>query len=382
MGIQRYLRQQAGRPSICILDRSNPIYSGFRSVLDERIKQLTNDGVVTTGKTGRRSSLPSGSHGLASGPYGQYPDESSLWEAGVIGYDTALRLLNAVFYHNTVTFGIRTIDDHWNLKMCHFNVSKQPPFFVEFAPSLDPVYVNRGLNKNRKIFEEIGNPRCVVKLFRRYVAHVPPNGAFYRHPQEPTLVDRSIRFSDQWIGKNRLRAMIKHIFDNTRLDGGQKTPQRQVEWPTLALNAPSSNNSVHIENRLVSPYAATEIIYDRLAQAVLHLSSRNKSSALHDNTSAANYDSPQNGDRSPSRSAVDSEKSEPASNVNPDPCPETDGRSFDSETRRRTRSESGSSSDSGGDKCSDETSLEITVPGLLKTVIINRGSKRTVVNLD
>ena len=289
MGIQRYLRQQAGRPSICILDRSNPIYGRFRSVLDNRIKELTTEGVTASHKAGRRSSLPSSSsasggssnHNACGNSVGNYPEQSVLWSAGIIGNDSALGLLNAVFYHNTVTFGIRNIDDHWNLKMSHFvlgNRGQQSQAFIEFAPSNDPVYANRGMTEDRRIYAEPNNSRCVVKIFQKYMSLVPPDGPFYRHPQEPTLVDKSIRFSDQWVGKNRLRAMIKHIFDSTRLDGKERGLSSLTTAATNSNTSRYGTNAPNPSNTNIDSNAAQASVYDRLAQVMMQLSYMSSSS--------------------------------------------------------------------------------------------------------
>ena len=408
MGIQRYLRQQAGRPSICILDRSNPIYGRFRSVLDSRIKELTTDGVTASHKAGRRSSLPStgsgGSHHTNYGSGGNYPEQSVLWGAGIIGNDTALGLLNAVFYHNTVTFGIRNIDDHWNLKIAHFvlgNRGQQAQAYVEFAPSNDPVYANRSMTKDRRIYADPENPRCVVKIFQKYLSLVPSDGPFYRHPQEPTLVDRSIRFSDQWVGKNRLRAMIKHVFDSTRLDGKERSQPINTSSASNAKYPANQYNSPNID-----PSGSTPTVYDRLAQVVMQLSYMRSS---------------------PQISALANAQSSPLNPSTPSPKPESTGYSDSPRTpmphganeivlkresspdslaeaaqpkRPKIQQETENlanednvekdSDDINGDvkvtssceKQIEENMLEIAVPRNIETVVIVKGGKRITVQLD
>ncbi|CAK8685214.1 unnamed protein product [Clavelina lepadiformis] len=391
MGIQRYLRQQAGRPSICILDRSNPTYSRFRTVLDGRIKELTSE-AGTSHKSGRRSSLSSNCSSLPSS-VSNYPEQSVLWNAGIIGNDTALRLLNAVFYHNTVTFGIRVIDDHWNLKMSHFvigNRGQQSQMYVEFVPSRDPVYVNRGLTKDCRVYAELGNPRCVVKLFQKYISLVPPDGAFYRHPQEPTLVDRSIRFSDQWVGKNRLRAMIKHVFDSTRLDGRDR--HHNVSSSTSHRYLP---NKFHANSGQPDANTLNAHVYDRLAQVMLQLSHM-RSSPHQMQGSSSSVSSPAN--TSPSQAGHDTliapkEEETPRlvelkSGILPSESNSLKpNKQNDEPPMKRLHLDDGTEMDdvkvtSSCEKHVDENMLELAVPEAITAVTITRGSRRITIQLE
>nr|XP_018669699.1 uncharacterized protein KIAA1958-like [Ciona intestinalis] len=373
MGIQRYLRQQAGRPSICILDRSNPAYHHFRLVLDERIKELTSDGISAYHKSSRRS-FPSSKLGSAQP---QFPDESMLWETGVIGTDTALGLLNAVFYYNTVTFGIRTVDEHWHLKLSHYvigNRGQQSQMFVEFLPSRDSVYTVRGSTKDKRVYAEHGNSRCIVKIFQKYMSLLPSDGPFYRHPQEPTLVDRSIRFSDQWIGKNRLRAMIKHIFDSTRVGGRPSEPVTPKPTYVEAKQEPQTESS---ENRVLS-------VYDRLAHAMLQLTQMRGP--------IANNQSPQDG----SKDSTDVESTgtpndyierleTASSNFDDDHEPpskiiKTDFENTSLDVNVDTHTDNGQQPPNRDSP--DNSTLEITVPKLIRYIEVTRDSKRYSFQLD
>lgn len=230
MGIQRYLRQQAGKPTICILDRSNSTYSNFRSVLDYRIKELTNSGAPAMKSGARSQTFGDAGSKYASLVKGEpFPpkstrtdEESRDWKEGVMNTDTAQGLLNAVFWHNYTTFGIQYIDDHWNLRAEHFQIhgklDDEEPMVLEFTPSMTSMMANTGKQSSmrvtqKKIYSDSASDKEVFNIYYKYLSNIPKSGPFYRHPVDPTIVDRSIKFSDQWVGKNRLRAMLKHLID-------------------------------------------------------------------------------------------------------------------------------------------------------------------------
>jgi hypothetical protein len=55
------------------------------------------------------------------------------------------------------------------------------------------------------------NPRCIVKVFDKYLQHIPREGRFYRQPLVNKGSDKSIRFSVQSIGINTSNRM-KDLF--------------------------------------------------------------------------------------------------------------------------------------------------------------------------
>jgi hypothetical protein len=56
------------------------------------------------------------------------------------------------------------------------------------------------------------NPRCIVKVFDKYLQHIPREGRFYRKPLVNKGSDTSIRFSVQSIGINTLSNRMKDLF--------------------------------------------------------------------------------------------------------------------------------------------------------------------------
>ena len=179
-----------------------------------------------------------------------------------------------------MTFGIRNIDDHWNLKMSHFvlgNCQKTGNSYVEFVPTKDPNYSSRGIKDDCRCYAKPNDPRCAVKIFHKYISLVPTNGPFYRHPQDTTIVDRSIRFSDQWVGKNRLRAMIKYIFSAGRMQQDLKEKSSPPTTPTSEPTTPPYQQPDYSQFVRHHPVYSTQqfpmllhsAAYNRLATAML-----------------------------------------------------------------------------------------------------------------
>ena len=253
MGIQRYLRQQAGKPGISILDRNNSVFSNFRATLDMRISKLDEE-------KGNRHSSQDQSKGFKEKsvnfflnkdvPFEQSCSflrnnlknlqtnssdktikndtqvEEKLWEYGLIGDDTAEKLLNAVMYHNYTKLKIITTDDHWNLHLNHFRIvvadGELNSSFLEFDPSASPrLSMCNNLEPEKvkiKFSIDQTNQHCVGYIYKKYIELLPTtNGRFYHHIVLPTLVDNSIRLSDQSIGKNRIRTMIKQLNEKVQL---------------------------------------------------------------------------------------------------------------------------------------------------------------------
>ena len=56
------------------------------------------------------------------------------------------------------------------------------------------------------------NPKCIVKVFDKYLQHISREGRFYRKPLVNKGSDKSIRFSVQSIGINTLSNRMKDLF--------------------------------------------------------------------------------------------------------------------------------------------------------------------------
>lgn len=368
MGIQRYLRQQAGKPSICILDRSNQTYCNFRTVLDQRIKELTNNGATAMQKAINRVTLlgkidekefksnmkhltPTGSSRNYSGS--KHP---ALWKRGLMGTQSAQALLNAVFYHNHKTFDIQYIDDHWNLRAENFTVriDKDGSKCLEFTPSATSMmaataHANGVTIIPKKIYED-SNEQSVYSYYEKYLSLIPSFGPFYRHPVEPTIVDRSIKFSEQWVGKNRLRTMLKQLTESGN-GVSEKTEQGQQSvsnFPSLQIRLPSQA-TLHEKLGIIKPLSAVK--------------PHDSSEDTRDSIFAA---------PSPKRLKNDQDFFTTSTNVRQ--------RSFEALDTKCVTYES----DVAGhtQTCGDKDSLEIAVPSSIKSVTVIRGSRKITIQLD
>lgn len=361
MGIQRYLRQQAGKPTICILDRSNSTYSNFRSVLDYRIKELTSLG-PTSLKTVSRSqpfgNIPSkynhkgGSQQFHSGRTAEYAD----CKDSIMNTDTAQGLLNAVFWHNYSTFGIQYIDDHWNLRAENFEIQgtsdSNEPMTLEFTPAMTSVIAATGKQNSMRVAHKTiysDKDQEIFNIYKKYLNNIPKTGPFYRHPVDPTIVDRSIKFSDQWVGKNRLRAMLKHLIDvgrNANRLKSIKSPNRPAELhsrnfptPMMQLSAPEfppTSTIIPEGIELMKPFL-------NLHQAKPDLKRKDNLDSICDDDE-----------------------------ISP-PSPKT-SKSATTEVR--------SSSDSGRNSPLDDGALEITVPKTIKCITVLKAGKKITFQLE
>lgn len=380
MGIQRYLRQQAGKPSICILDRSNPTYRSFRSVLDYRIKELASNGAASMKNVPKASLFRDNGTKLNKYMNDELPNfpaelpvtKKDSWDRGLIGTESAQALLNAVFYHNHKTFDIQYIDDHWNLRAenfaIHVDSEADGQKFLEFTPSPTSMMVASGKANGvqvtpKRIDADPNNNECVFNIYEKYLSLIPNHGPFYRHPVDPTIVDRSIKFSDQWVGKNRLRAMLKNLIDT-----GTGYTRQRIHYPSER----AQSNAAVLNN-----YAASLIQLPRLSDG--------RSSQIHDKLGvikpvpaikASDILSGKLSDR-PSYQEDESVESSPKRLRLDHPPSKLDGSKV--ENPRVTFDSDVTNQD---DDFTANDSLHLTVPTTIKSVTILKGSRKITLQLD
>lgn len=100
--------------------------------------------------------------------------------------ETSTELSNCVFFYNCRLFGFRACDEHRNLDASQFAIGPETDLkYVEFMGRASK-NVQGGLKhpnvetKSIKHFEQMENPRCVVKIYEKYLDLIPRNGPFYR----------------------------------------------------------------------------------------------------------------------------------------------------------------------------------------------------------
>ena len=130
-----------------------------------------------------------------------------------------------MYFYTSKIFGLRAADEHANMEVCQF----------EFGFDIEGEYVRfkgrpnknnqGGLKQNGKVaFKDIkqycqtSNPRCFVKLLRRYLNLIPSEGAFYRRPLLANY-DGDVRFSKQKVGIHQFETLIQRLTKEAGLDG-------------------------------------------------------------------------------------------------------------------------------------------------------------------
>jgi hypothetical protein len=150
-----------------------------------------------------------------------------------------------VFFYNCKIFGFRALDEHKQLDASQFSIS------VDTNGNKELHYTGRlckhvqgGLNNRNVDLKRItqksdpSNPRCIVKVFDKYLQHIP-------------LVNKSIRFSVQSIGINTLSKRMKDLFQaaGILLENRNITNHSgKVTCCTTLFNAGFSDSSVEFRS--------------------------------------------------------------------------------------------------------------------------------------
>jgi hypothetical protein len=91
------------------------------------------------------------------------------------------------------------------------------------------------------------NPRCIVKVFDKYLQHIPREDRFYRKPLVNKGSDKSISFSVQSIGITTLSNRMKDLFQAAGIpleNRNIKNHSGKVTCCTTLSNAGFSDSSV------------------------------------------------------------------------------------------------------------------------------------------
>ena len=211
-GLQRHLREECDRPGINLLKKDDTTFDLFRKSLDARMKELTNRGVGV--KVKRADPV------LKS-------DEEKMWSTGVLNMDSSTGLSNCVFFYNCKLFAFRANDEHRNLEASQFDIvfdhesrSRCLEFTGRSSKNVQGGLKHRTVStKQIRHYEQKENPRCVVKIYEKYLGLIPAIGPFYRRPIEST---GSPKFSSQPIGEKKLSCMMKYLFSEAGIDTGDR----------------------------------------------------------------------------------------------------------------------------------------------------------------
>ena len=215
-GIQRHIRKVNPSSSINIFQDIE--FKPVKHVCDSVFKRLHAKGIGTETKATAVLSVT---------------EEDGLWESGVMGLDTPVGLLNAVFFYNGKKFCLRGGAEHRNLKLSQI---KKEITVVDGKMVNSYVYQEFGsknnqggfssLNLQNKVVKqhESSSSKCHVKILDKYLQVLPPdassNDVFYLKPLKSVPLDSDAPwFSSVPIGKNKLNGLLKEMCAEAGITG-------------------------------------------------------------------------------------------------------------------------------------------------------------------
>ena len=205
VSIQRHFKEERDRPDMCFLDDKNITFKPLRDMLDAVMKDLHAKGENTTKQTDPLTT----------------EDEEMLWQTKVVGTHSSKALSNATFLYNGKIFGIRGGEHREVLREQYKIIGGADGEYLEFTER--KAKNQQGSLRQRKVeprtvqhFAIPGAKNCVVEIFKKYFALIPPEGPLYRRPI--TAREGVCKFSKQNIGPNTLNRYLKSMFDEAEIN--------------------------------------------------------------------------------------------------------------------------------------------------------------------
>lgn len=141
-------------------------------------------------------------------------EEDLLWKNVFQFHEKDSKYLSyCIYFYNSKVFAMRAADEHANLMVNQYSFGESDlGKFIIFQGGTAKncqggLFHKSSDKKNIKQYEQPGNPRCVVKLFRFYLSLIPDSGPFYRRPLAG-LSDGLPKFSLQKVGRHTLQAYM------------------------------------------------------------------------------------------------------------------------------------------------------------------------------
>ncbi|XP_062586115.1 uncharacterized protein LOC134247754 [Saccostrea cucullata] len=202
ISIQHFLRA-SGR-FVSFLDDTD--FVNMRSVLDAKMKELSRRGIGINRKQADIISVE---------------QENEMWERGILGTDTAKKLVDTLLYSIGLNFALRAGQEHRNLRIgtnsqLSLHISKDDGRrYLQYTEDVSKS--NTGGLNHRKIapkvtraYENVDEPeRCLIKIFEKYISLRPPNGkstALYLRPKQRAT--ETVWFDDVPIGVHQLQQVV------------------------------------------------------------------------------------------------------------------------------------------------------------------------------
>ena len=204
--------EQNGVYDINPLIPSDARFGNFRATLDAEMKRLHGLGLGTTTKKAEPISAD---------------EESLLWTSGQFGTHNANVILNTVYYYNCKVFGLRSFDEHRNLKCSQFDkkVDEGRRVYLEYTDFGSKT--NRGGLKHMKVenktirqYENIEDEdHCVVNIFAKYLSFLPGHDKHFYYRPLSDDGSGTPRFANQPVGRNKLSRIIPEMCKAAGIQG-------------------------------------------------------------------------------------------------------------------------------------------------------------------
>ena len=187
-------------------------FGNFRATLDAEMKRLHGKGLGTSSKQAQPIT----------------PDEESLlWASGQLETQTAKAFLNTVYFYNCKVFGLRSYDEHRNLRCAQFEkkVDEKQRVYLEYTDYGSKT--NRGGLKHIKVenktvrqYENVSDPdHCVVNIFVKYFDLIPDRSLHFYFRPLPNDASGMPRFGKQAVGRNTLARIIPVMCKAAGIEG-------------------------------------------------------------------------------------------------------------------------------------------------------------------
>ena len=212
--IKRHFEEN-GIYNINPLCSTNDRFGDFRRTLDAEMKRLHGMGLGTTSKQAEPIT----------------PDEEALlWSSEQFGTHNAQALVNTVYFYNSKVFGLRSYDEHRNLKRAQFTkkVDELGRVYLEYVDHGSKT--NRGGLKTMKVDNKVirqyedasDEEHCVVNIFVKYLLYLPSEVDYFYCRPLPNDSSGIPRFGKQPVGRNKLAQIIPQMCQEAGI-GGRKT---------------------------------------------------------------------------------------------------------------------------------------------------------------
>ena len=221
-GLLRWIREM--KPALNLF--ADAEFAGFRKTLDGEMKRLRSMGLGVQQK--RAEPISEG-------------EENQLWEKGLLGDHSPQVLLDTLVYLCGLYFALRSGQEHRNLQFTQFKLVEQTDSPSCLVYTENASKNNKGGIAQRKVApKEVTHyantdmsQRCLVRLFKEYCRHCPPDckpTAFYLTPlRKPKS---TIWFSSTPVGHNTLNNTVKRLCKAAGIEGFKTNHSLRVSAAT------------------------------------------------------------------------------------------------------------------------------------------------------